>query len=292
VIADPAAFVDLARTLDARADVVDGLRQGLAARLDRADWAGPGADRFRGEAADMAARLAGHAAGLRATATGVQQLADQLDQEIGQLRKIEAAALTWYAANPPGVSAVAPPWPLQDLPATGDPQWRQVQQVFAAHGIDFGVPINNAIVVTLHPYATPAPPPAPAASAPDPVGAGTPAQVQQWVDQAIGVLKANGVPVSNADAPDISLIIMHESGGNPAIMNTTDINWQEGHPSIGLMQTITPTFDAYALPGRGDIYNPVDNIVAGVRYALHRYGSLQNVPGVIAVHEGRSYVGY
>jgi SLT domain-containing protein len=58
------------------------------------------------------------------------------------------------------------------------------------------------------------------------------------------------------------------------------------------MQTIPPTFNAYALPGHGDIHNPVDNIIAGVRYALARYGSPDNVPGVAAVRNGQPYVGY
>jgi SLT domain-containing protein len=58
------------------------------------------------------------------------------------------------------------------------------------------------------------------------------------------------------------------------------------------MQTIDSTFSSYALPGHTDIWNPVDNIVAGVRYALSRYGSLDDVPGVAAVHNGGSYVGY
>ena len=58
------------------------------------------------------------------------------------------------------------------------------------------------------------------------------------------------------------------------------------------MQTIDSTFNSYALPGHKDIWNPVDNIIAGVRYALSRYGTLDNVPGVAAVHSGGSYVGY
>jgi WXG100 family type VII secretion target len=56
--------------------------------------------------------------------------------------------------------------------------------------------------------------------------------------------------------------------------------------------TIDSTFDAHALPGHTNIWNPVDNIVAGVRYALSRYGSLDEVPGVAAVEHGGSYVGY
>ena len=74
--------------------------------------------------------------------------------------------------------------------------------------------------------------------------------------------------------------------------NNWDSNAAAGHPSKGLMQTIDSTFNSYALPGHKDIWNPVDNIVAGVRYALSRYGSLDNVPGVAAVHSGGSYVGY
>jgi hypothetical protein len=73
---------------------------------------------------------------------------------------------------------------------------------------------------------------------------------------------------------------------------TGNSNAQAGHPSKGLMQTIDSTFNAHSLPGHTDIYNPVDNIIAGVRYALGRYGSIENVPGIVAVHDGHSYVGY
>ena len=69
-------------------------------------------------------------------------------------------------------------------------------------------------------------------------------------------------------------------------------NAQAGDPSRGLMQVIGATFNAYKLPGHGDIYSPVDNIIAGVRYALSRYGSISNVPGVRSVNGGGQYVGY
>jgi hypothetical protein len=76
------------------------------------------------------------------------------------------------------------------------------------------------------------------------------------------------------------------------IFLTGNSNAQAGHPSKGLMQTIDSTFQANMLPGHGNVYNPVDNIVAGVRYALSRYGSIGNVPGIVAVHSGHAYVGY
>ena len=58
------------------------------------------------------------------------------------------------------------------------------------------------------------------------------------------------------------------------------------------MQTIGPTFEAYKLPGHDEITDPVDNIIAGVRYAVDRYGSVSAVPGVEALARGDAYVGY
>jgi uncharacterized protein YukE len=119
-----------------------------------------------------------------------------------------------------------------------------------------------------------------------------PGNVQQWIDQAMQVLEQNGIPANELNANDIWTIIQHESGGNPNAINLWDSNAQAGHPSKGLMQCIDSTFNSNSLPGHTNIYNPVDNIVAGVRYALGRYGSIENVPGIQAVHSGGHYVGY
>jgi hypothetical protein len=107
-------------------------------------------------------------------------------------------------------------------------------------------------------------------------------QVGQWIGQAQSVLHKNGVPFSKMNAKDIALIISHESAGNPKAVNNWDSNAAAG----------TPSFDAYKLKGHGHILNPVDNIIAGVRYAIDRYGSISDVPGVVAVKSGGSYVGY
>jgi hypothetical protein len=117
-------------------------------------------------------------------------------------------------------------------------------------------------------------------------------QVGKWIAEAQTALKAAGVPLSKMNAADINIIIQHESSGNPNAVNNWDSNAAAGHPSKGLMQTIQPTFDSYKLPGHNNILNPVDNIIAGVRYAISRYGSISNVPGVVDVHAGRAYVGY
>ena len=71
---------------------------------------------------------------------------------------------------------------------------------------------------------------------------------------------------------------MQESSGNPHAINNWDSNAAAGHPSMGLMQTIRSTFEAHKLPGHNDIWNPVDNMCAAIRYIIGRYGSVVNLP--------------
>lgn len=108
-----------------------------------------------------------------------------------------------------------------------------------------------------------------------------------WIKQAQAILQAHGYSVSyNA----IYQTAMNESSGNPSAENGWDSNAAAGTPSIGLMQVIQPTFDAYALPGYDDIYNPVDNIIAAAIYAQDTYGGLDNV--VAARCGGSCWYGY
>ncbi|MEC3920684.1 transglycosylase SLT domain-containing protein [Nocardia sp. CDC160] len=115
---------------------------------------------------------------------------------------------------------------------------------------------------------------------------------RQWINDALQILREHGYDTSRINPADVAAIIQHESSGNPNAINLQDSNAAAGHPSKGLMQTIDPTFRAYALPGHQNIWNPVDNIIAGIRYAIARYGSVANVPGVVHLHAGGSYVGY
>ncbi|MFE8600144.1 transglycosylase SLT domain-containing protein [Archangium violaceum] len=130
------------------------------------------------------------------------------------------------------------------------------------------------------------------AQASAPVGNVPQGQVGDWIKEAMQKLSAAGVPADKMNPQDIASIIQHESSGDPNVQNNWDYNAQAGTPSIGLMQTIQPTFDTHKLPGHDDIRNPVDNIIAGVRYAVERYGSVSNVPGIQALRQGQSYVGY
>lgn len=116
--------------------------------------------------------------------------------------------------------------------------------------------------------------------------------VMGWINEAANILRQNGVNLTPQDMQWIGIMIQHESGGNPNAINLWDSNAKAGIPSKGLMQTIDPTFNSNKLGGYNDIYNPVHNILAGVRYAIRRYGSIANVPGIRNLNSGRGYVGY
>ncbi|WP_028851816.1 transglycosylase SLT domain-containing protein [Thermocrispum municipale] len=129
-------------------------------------------------------------------------------------------------------------------------------------------------------------------SGPPPSSGPPPGNVEQWIREAIKILREHGVPVTEDNIDEIWTIIEKESGGNPHAINKWDSNWERGTPSKGLMQCIDPTFNAYKLPGHDDIYNPVDNIIAGVRYIFDRYGGFEGHPGLKSMASGGAYQGY
>lgn len=107
-------------------------------------------------------------------------------------------------------------------------------------------------------------------------GAAGTAQVRRWATQALKI--TNHFTPANLSA----LIgrIMFESGGNPKAINLTDINAVLGHPSKGLAQTIDSTFQKYRLRSLpNDIYDPIANLVAAIRYMYARYGHIMGNTG-------------
>jgi uncharacterized protein YukE len=137
----------------------------------------------------------------------------------------------------------------------------------------------------------PPPPPGPEhISAPEPARGGD--NVDSWIRQAVAILREHGYRPEQINPEAIETIVRHESSGDPSAVNNWDGNAARGTPSMGLMQTIEPTFDRWHLPGHGEILDPVDNIVAGVRYAVARYGSVSLVPGVLSLAAGKAYRGY
>ncbi len=102
-----------------------------------------------------------------------------------------------------------------------------------------------------------------------------PNDLSGWIAQAQSVLASDGDQVPSAAA--ITARAMTESSGNPAAQNHWDENQALYGGTYGLMQMIEPTFDTWALPGYTDIMNPVDSIIASVRYANYTYGSFNNI---------------
>jgi soluble lytic murein transglycosylase-like protein len=63
----------------------------------------------------------------------------------------------------------------------------------------------------------------------------------------------------------------------------------ESQHALGLMQVVPSTFQRHAIRDMQDIWNPVDNTVAAVRYIRGRYGTPYKIPGVFRVSEYNGY---
>jgi Transglycosylase SLT domain len=114
---------------------------------------------------------------------------------------------------------------------------------------------------------------------------GTSAQLTAWLLAGLALAGRSGIYL-----PAEQIIAKYESGGNPFAVNPTPT--PGGYHATGLMQTIPPTFYAYAEPGHTNIFNPVDNTAASVNYQFARYGSPNNVPGVVSIRAGGPYLPY
>ncbi|GAA3889368.1 hypothetical protein GCM10023084_47390 [Streptomyces lacrimifluminis] len=98
-----------------------------------------------------------------------------------------------------------------------------------------------------------------------------------WIKESLDIMKSKGIPGSYNG---LYRNIMRESSGNPNAINNWDVNAINGTPSIGLLQVIKPTFDAYHVSGTvHSQYDPVANITAAANYAADKYGSIDNVNG-------------
>lgn len=97
--------------------------------------------------------------------------------------------------------------------------------------------------------------------------------VARWRETVVKALQANGIEPNDFRVSKILATIQRESNGDPNAQNNWDSNALAGHPSIGLMQTIGPTFNAYKHKGHDNIRNGYDNLLAAINYIKHRYGT-------------------
>jgi peptidoglycan hydrolase CwlO-like protein len=107
------------------------------------------------------------------------------------------------------------------------------------------------------------------------------AQLQADMDTAT---QDAGVPTTWV--PWLLTIVRFESGGNPSIVSSVPV---DGEYATGLMQMLPSTFEEYELSGFTDIYNPIDNAIAAIRYIKADYGVPWNIPGL---NGDGSYEGY
>lgn len=108
--------------------------------------------------------------------------------------------------------------------------------------------------------------------------------VARWRESVVRALEANGIEPTAFRISKILATIQKESGGDPNAQNNWDINARMGDPSIGLMQTIGRTFNAYKHPGHDNIRNGYDNLLAAINYIKHRYGTSDAAFNYVATH--------
>lgn len=95
--------------------------------------------------------------------------------------------------------------------------------------------------------------------------------VQSWSGDVKKALNKLGLSTSGLMVSKVLKQIKTESGGNAKAIGGND-GLLDGN-ATGLMQVKPGTFKAYAVDGHNNIMNGYDNILAGLNYAKHRYGS-------------------
>lgn len=120
--------------------------------------------------------------------------------------------------------------------------------------------------------------------------------INEWIATALKYTHE----YSPANAEALAGRVMQESSGNPRAINNTDSNASlpttsaeaiahgfTDNRSRGIAQTIPDTFFAYNAKGHDDIWNPVDNLIAAIRYMMAQYGHIVGPSGTGYAQGGR-----
>ncbi|MGG3471568.1 transglycosylase SLT domain-containing protein [Neobacillus pocheonensis] len=117
-----------------------------------------------------------------------------------------------------------------------------------------------------------------------------PEEINQAIREAIALVHGVDPDIDESWMELMQVLVMKESSGNPKAYNPQAVWYSllDGFQhATGLCQVMPPTFKAYKLPGHEDIYNPVDNTIASLRYIKGKYGSVFNIPGLqVGIYRG------
>jgi len=83
--------------------------------------------------------------------------------------------------------------------------------------------------------------------------------------------------IDSSWVPGLYWLAARESNYNPRAVNPTAVN---GEHATGLLQMLPSTFKTYQVEGMNNIYDPVHNMVAAIRYIKDRYGHPDNIKNI------------
>ena len=102
-----------------------------------------------------------------------------------------------------------------------------------------------------------------------PKGALSQGQIESTIKRALNILDITTNVAMWIKA--VTRQASRESTFDPNAQNKTPAGVAAGGPK-GLMQVVDGTFAAYKHPGHDNVFNPLDNILAAIRYVVARYG--------------------